>query len=94
MIGLADEGVTTVAREFKSVPAEVLPMMQRHFSEGYRVGRRPPLSEARENLLESMAKLEQRYKELDRPAVYPVKQTAALSAMLINERMRAEKRQD
>jgi hypothetical protein len=41
-----------------------------------------------------MAKLEQRYKDLDKPATYPVKHTAALSAMLINERMRAEKRQD
>src|SRR6266852_3011494 len=31
MIGLADEGVTTVAHEFKPPPAEVLPMMQRQY---------------------------------------------------------------
>ena len=94
MIGLADEGVTTVAREFKPSAAEVLPMMQRQFYEGYRMGSRPALSESRESLLESLAKLEQRYKDLDKPAAYPVKHTAALSAMLINERMRAERRQD
>jgi nicotinate phosphoribosyltransferase len=94
MIGLADEGVTTVAREFKPMAAEVLPMMQRQFIEGKRIGTVPPLSESRDRLLESMAKLEQRYKDLDKPANYPVKRTAALSAMLINERMRAEKRQD
>ena len=94
VIGLADEGVTSVAREFKPPPAEVLPMMQRRFNEGYRVGHRPALPESREHLLESLRQLEQRYKDLDKPAAYPVKRTAALSAMLINERMRADKRQD
>ncbi len=94
VIGLADEGTTTVAHEIKPAPAEVLPMMQRQFSGGYRNGNRPALAESRTNLLESMAKLEQRYKELERPAAYPVKQTAALNAMLINERMRAERRQE
>jgi len=94
VIGLADEGVTTVASEFKPTAAEVRPMMQRQFNDGYRVGPRPTLSESRERLLESMAKLEQRYKDSEKPAAYPVKQTAALTAMLINERMRAERRQD
>jgi len=94
VIGLADEGVTTVAREFKPASREVLPMMQPQFNEGYRIGQRPVLSETREQLLESLAKLEQRYKDLEKPATYPVKRTAALNAMLINERMRAEKRQD
>jgi nicotinate phosphoribosyltransferase len=93
-IALADEGATTVAREFKPPPAEVSPVMQRQFSQGHRIGPRPSLVESRERLLDSMAKLEQRYKDLDKPAVYPVKQTAALNAMLINERMRAERRQD
>jgi len=93
-IGLADEGATTVAREFRPAAAEVLPMLERQFNEGYRIGQRSTLLESREYLLESMAKLEQRYKDLDKPATYPVKHTAALSAMVINERMRAEKRQD
>jgi nicotinate phosphoribosyltransferase len=94
LIGLADEGAATVAREFKPPAAEVEPMLQRQFNQGFRIGPRPALDESREHLLESMAKLEERYKELDKPAVYPVKNTAALNAMLIDERMRAERRQD
>jgi hypothetical protein len=69
-------------------------MMRRQFDEGRRIGPRPTLNDSRERLLESLAKLEQRYKDLDNPAVYPVKNSAALNAMLINERMRAEQRQD
>jgi nicotinate phosphoribosyltransferase len=94
LIGLADEGVTTVGREFKLAPAEVLPMMQRQLAGGDRIGPRPTLGESRERLLAALAKLEQRYKDLEKPDTYPVKHTAALGAMLINERMRAEKRQD
>jgi nicotinate phosphoribosyltransferase len=94
LIGLADEGVTSAAREFKPLPAEVLPMMQRQFDQGHRIGQRPALNDSRERLLESMARLEQRYKDLDNPAAFPVKNTAALNSMLINERMRAEQRQD
>ncbi len=93
MIGLADEGAATVAREFRPPPVEVLPMMQPQFRQNRRLGSRPSLAESRERLLESMAKLEQRYKDLDKPAAYPVKYTAALNAMLINERMRTERRQ-
>ena len=94
VIGLADEGVATVAGDFRPAAAEVVPMMQPQFKEGKRVGRRLTLIESRERLVESISRLEQRYKDLDKPATYPVKRTAALSAMLINERMRAEKRQN
>jgi nicotinate phosphoribosyltransferase len=94
LIGLADEGATTVAREFKPAPAEVLPMMQRQFAGGEPLGPRPALNDSRERLLQGLAKLAQRYKDLDKPDVYPVKHTAALGAVVINERIRAEKRQD
>jgi len=94
LIGLADEGAATVASEFKPAPAEVLPMMRRQLGEGHGVGARPTLSESRERLLEALTKLEQRYKDLEKPDTYPVKHTAALNAVVINERMRAEKRQD
>jgi nicotinate phosphoribosyltransferase len=93
MIGLADEGATTVAREFKPAPADISMLLQKQFSAGQRTTPRPSLNESRERLRESMARLEERYKELDNPPVYPVKPTAALNAMLINERLRAEKRQ-
>lgn len=94
LIGLADEGITTVAREFKPAPAEVAMLLERTFSGGHRLAPRPTLTESRERLLESMAKLDQRYKDLEKPEAFPVKLTAALNAMLISERLRAEKRQD
>jgi hypothetical protein len=94
LIGLADEGVTTVTHEFKPAPAEVTTLIQRSFSGGHRLLPRTSLTESRERLLESMAKLDQRYKDLENPQTYPVKLTAALNAMLVNERLRAEKRQD
>jgi nicotinate phosphoribosyltransferase len=94
LIGLADEGITTVTHEFKPAPAEVATLIQRSFSGGHRLLPRASLTESRERLLESMAKLDQRYKDLENPQTYPVKLTAALNAMLVNERLRAEKRQD
>ena len=94
LIGLADEGITTVTHEFKPAPAEVTTLLQRSFSGGHRLPPRASLTESRERLLESMAKLDQRYKDLENPQTYPVKLTAALNAMLVNERLRAEKRQD
>jgi nicotinate phosphoribosyltransferase len=93
LIGLTDEGVGSVAREFKPAPAEVVPILQRCFTGGRRIGARPELAQARERCLESMAKLEQRYKDLERPEVYPVRATAALNAMLTSEKVRAAKRQ-
>jgi nicotinate phosphoribosyltransferase len=94
LVGLADEGSTTVAREFKSAPAEVAMMLQKQFTGGHRVGGRPALSESRERFLDAMARLEQRYKNLEKPEVYSVKHTAALNALVISERVRADQRQD
>jgi len=94
LIGLADEGVTTVSHEFKPAPAEVVMLLERVFSGGRRLAPRPSLAESRDRLLESMAKLDQRYKDLNKPETYPVKTTAALNATLISTRLRTEKRQD
>jgi len=94
MIGLADESAATVAREFKAAPAETVALLQKQFSGGRRIGPRPSLRESRERLLESMARLELRYKDLEKPDAYPVTRTSALNAMLISARVRAEKRQD
>jgi nicotinate phosphoribosyltransferase len=93
LIGLDDEGTTTVAREFKPAPAEVSTMLTRQMVAGRRVEPRPTLAESRERLLQALARLEQRHKDLERPAVYPVRNTAALNAMLTGEKIRAEKRQ-
>jgi Nicotinate phosphoribosyltransferase C-terminal domain len=63
------------------------------FADGHRIGAHPPLNEARERFLESFARLEPRYKDVDRPAAYPVRPSAALNALLISEKLRAGRRQ-
>ncbi|MEA2679548.1 MAG: nicotinate phosphoribosyltransferase [Candidatus Binataceae bacterium] len=93
LIGLADEGVTTVANEFKPAPAEVSALLTRQMVAGARVEPRPTLAESRDRLLQTFARLGQRYKDLERPDVYPVRHTAALNAMLTGEKIRSEKRQ-
>jgi nicotinate phosphoribosyltransferase len=93
IISLADEGATTVAREFKPAPSEVTPLLARQFSGGRRLATRPALSESRERLLDELGRLEQRYKDLQRPDTYPVRHTSALNAMIVSEKLRAEKRQ-
>jgi nicotinate phosphoribosyltransferase len=94
LIGLDDEGATTVAHEFKPVPAEVTTMLTRQMVAGHRVEPRPTLAESREHLLQALVRLEQRHKNLERPEAYPVRHTAALNAMLTGEKIRAEKRQN
>jgi nicotinate phosphoribosyltransferase len=93
LIGLADESATTASREFKPAPAETISLLTRQFANGRRLDPRPALAEARARWLQALGKLEHRYQDLERPAAYPVRHTAALNAMLTNERLRAEKRQ-
>ncbi|MGD0289423.1 MAG: nicotinate phosphoribosyltransferase [Candidatus Binataceae bacterium] len=93
LIGLEDEGTTTVAHEFKPVPSQVSTMLTRQMVAGHRVEPRPTLAESREGLLQALARLEQRYKDVMRPEAYPVRNTAALNAMLTGEKVRAQKRQ-
>jgi nicotinate phosphoribosyltransferase len=93
LIGLDDEGTTTVAHEFKPVPTEVSAMLTRQMVAGHRVEPGPTLAESREGLLQALARLEQRHKDLARPDAYPVRNTAALNAMLTGEKIRIDKRQ-
>jgi nicotinate phosphoribosyltransferase len=94
LIGLAGEGVTSVAHEFKPAPAMSVDLLQPVMSAGQRIGARPSLADSRAHLLDSMAHLELRYKELEKPQSYPVSHTTALNALGISERMRAARRQD
>jgi len=82
-----------VAREFRPAPESAQPMLERVFADGHRIGARPALSEPRERFLESFARLEHRYKDIDRPDTYPVRSSAALNALLISEKLRAGRRQ-
>ncbi|HEY2525019.1 MAG TPA: nicotinate phosphoribosyltransferase [Candidatus Binataceae bacterium] len=93
LVGLFEESPENLQREFRPAPASVRPMLERVFADGRRIGARPQLGEARERFLESLARLDLRYKEIDRPDAYPVRPSAALNALLISEKLRAGRRQ-
>ena len=94
LVGIVDEGATTVAREFKPIASKTVQLMEPVFERGHRVMPRPTLAEARERVMNGLTTLDARYKTLRRPAEFPVRQTAALSALVISEKLRAQKRQD
>jgi nicotinate phosphoribosyltransferase len=94
LVGIVDEGATTVAREFKPVASKTVQLMEPVFEGGHRVMPRLTLAEARERVMNGLTTLDARYKTLRRPAEFPVRQTAALSALVISEKLRAQKRQD
>jgi nicotinate phosphoribosyltransferase len=93
VVGLFEESPDNVEHEFRPTPASVHPMLERVFADGHRIGARPRLSEARERFLESFARLDARYKSIERPDTYPVRSSAALGALLISEKLRAGRRQ-
>ena len=94
LVGLFEESPDNLQREFRPAPASVRPVLERVFADGRRIGTRPQLGEARERLLESFAKLDPRYKDIDRPDAYPVRLSAALNALLISEKLRVGRRQE
>jgi nicotinate phosphoribosyltransferase len=94
LVGIVDEGTTTVAREFKPVASKAVQLLETVFENGHRVMPRPTLAEARERVMNGLTAIDARYKTLRRPAEFPVRQTAALSALVISEKLRAQKRQD
>jgi len=94
LVGLTDESIDTVTREFRPAPTAVTALLERQCEDGRRVAPRPTLAEARERFLRGLATLEERHKALRRPIDYPVRPTAAMNAMIISEKIRAEKRQD
>jgi len=94
LVGIVDEGTTTVAREFKPVPSKTVQLMETVFDNGRRVMPRPTLPEARERVMNGLTALDARYKTIRRAAEFPVRQTAALNALVISEKLRAQKRQD
>lgn len=93
IIGLCEESADTVTREFKPTPAKIATLLTLQMKDGQRQSPRPSLAESRERFVASLAKLEHAYKSLDRPDVYPVRNSAALKAMVIGEKLRAETRQ-
>jgi nicotinate phosphoribosyltransferase len=94
LLGLLDEGVDTVTREFRIPAAKVTPMLEPIVLRGRRVAQLTDLGAARERIAAGLAAMDPRLKSLRRPAEYPVRNTAALGAMVISEKLRAEGRQD
>ncbi len=90
MVGLAGEGVVNVAREFKPGPAGVTPLLETMLEGGKRILPRPALRESRERFISGLAMLGEGYRALKEPETYPVRPTAALKAMMISEKLRAE----
>ncbi|MGH7907086.1 MAG: nicotinate phosphoribosyltransferase [Candidatus Binataceae bacterium] len=94
LIGLEEEGIASVNAEFSPSPAETVMLLEHQMEGGRRLMPRPTLANARERFLRDFAVLDGRFKDLERPSVYPVRNTAALNALLISEKIRAEGRQD
>jgi nicotinate phosphoribosyltransferase len=93
VIALHEESAENLAREFRQAPGSLEPMLERVFADGKRIGARPALNDSRARFLESLDRLDSRYKDLERPSTYPVRPSAALNALLISEKLRAGRRQ-
>ncbi len=93
LVGLIDESAQTVTREFKTPPVRVTPLLETVMESGRRIGPRPELATLRTNLSSGLATLDSRIKMLRRPAEYSARQTAALGALVISEKLKAENRQ-
>jgi nicotinate phosphoribosyltransferase len=94
LVGLADESIHTVSREFKPLAARVETMLAPILDGGHRVNPRPTLNESRARAAAEIASIDPRLKQLRRPAEYPVRHSAALASTVISEKLRAAKRQD
>jgi len=94
LVGLMDETPSSVGREFKPVVAKIIPTLQTVFENGQRANAHTTLDESRDHFMTEFAMLGARQRSLTSPAVYPVRLTAALNAMTISEKLRAEQLQD
>jgi nicotinate phosphoribosyltransferase len=94
LIGLMDESSAGVTREFKPAIAKITPMLQTVFDNGRRAEAAVTLDRSRDRFMSEFAMLGAKQRSLTNPAAYPVRVTAALNAMTISERLRAERLQD
>ncbi len=94
LIALIDESAASVTREFKPAVSKVTPVLQPVFENGRRSTAAPTLEQSRDHFMSQFAMLGAKQRSLTSPAVYPVRLTAALNAMAISEKLRAEQLQD
>src|SRR5579862_5838191 len=93
LVGLLDENPGNLTREFKPAVAKVTPILQTAFEHGQPVAAVPTLEQSRERFMAEFAMLGGKQRSLTNPVAYPVRLSAALNAMTISERLRAEQRQ-
>jgi nicotinate phosphoribosyltransferase len=93
ILGLSEESAHGVAQSFKPAPTHVEPLLTTQMRKGRRVLPRPSLADARQLFLDSWSRLEERFKGLQRPDTYPVWQSAALKATVIEQRLQIPARQ-
>jgi nicotinate phosphoribosyltransferase len=93
-IGLVEESPVVVRKEFRSQPHEVRAMLETRMKNGRRTMPESSLSEARERFLAGFAVLDPRHKGIEQPEPYETLHTAALKALIISGRLRAERCQD
>jgi nicotinate phosphoribosyltransferase len=94
LVGLIDETPSSVAREFKPSVSKITPLLHTVFENGRRAMAPPTLDESRDHFMTEFAMLGAKQRSLTTPAVFPVRLTAALNAMTISEKLRAEQLQD
>jgi len=93
-LGLEEERPVSVRAEFRHAPEDVKMILETRMAGGVRTVPAQTLAEARERFLAGFAVLDNRHKGIENPEAYPVRHTAALKALIISERVRAEHRQD
>ena len=94
LVGALDESPATVARVLKVPAAQVLPMLEVQMEHGVRKMPRPELNQSRARAAAALEKLDPRYRMIRKPVEYPVRQSAAINAMTISEKVRADHRQE
>src|SRR5580704_11894138 len=94
LVGLLDETPASVTREFKPAVAKITPALQTVLENGHRTVAAPTLDESRDHFMREFAMLGAKQRSLTNPVAYPVRLTAALNAMTISEKLRAEQLQD
>jgi nicotinate phosphoribosyltransferase len=94
LVGLLDETAASVTREFKPAVSQIVPMLETVLENGQRTMRQATLAESREHCAAQLAMLPTKHLAIKNPQPYTVRLTAAMNAMVISAKLRAEGMQD
>ncbi|MHB8383361.1 MAG: nicotinate phosphoribosyltransferase [Candidatus Binataceae bacterium] len=94
LVGAIDESPAIAARVMKISPAQIIPMLETQMERGVRRMPRPELNDSRTRVAAALEKLDPRSRMLRKPSEYSVRTSAAINAMVISEKVRADHRQD